>query len=92
MDFLETEIYGEKGAYKKFKAKDKSFDTQKYDNAPLMKISMSKAFEIFAIYGDHENNPERIKLLEENCLCKYPSDFEDSVFITWYKHTTAGAI
>ena len=90
VNFFEIEIFGEKGAYKKFKEKDKTFNTEAYDNAPLMKLSMSKVFEIFVIYGDHENNPKKIKLLEDNCLCKYPDDFQDSVFIIWFMQTPHG--
>lgn len=81
VNFLEKEIYGEVGGYKKFTEGDKSFNKKAFEEAPLQKLSkMSKVFPTWAMYGDHYNDPKRIELLEQNCFGKYPDDFQDSVY------------
>jgi len=83
VNFMEKEIYGEIGGYKKFKTiqNAKSMNKSALANAPLKKLAADTSiFEIMSIYGDHHNDPQKIKELEENCFCKYPDGFQDSVY------------
>jgi len=78
VDMLEKEIYGEIGGYQKFLQKD--INKALFDKAPLKDLARENTFKIFAMYGDHQNDPKKIKLLEENCFSMYPEGFVDSVF------------
>jgi len=80
VEMLEKEIYGEVGGYEKYIQKDREFDKKAFDKAPLKDLAKENTFKIFSMYGDHQNNPKRIQLLEENCFSIYPEGFVDSVF------------
>ena len=81
VDFLEKEIYGELGAFEKFCEESSKFNKKAFAEAPLRKIArMRGAFEVWEMYGDHKDDPERIKLLEKNCFSKYPEGFKESIY------------
>lgn len=85
---LERAIYGEIGAFERFKKMEKSFNREVFELAPLKKLANTMVFELIEVYGDHKNDPERIHLLEKNCNAKYPEGFEDSVYIKFFKEET----
>jgi len=85
---LEKGIYGEIGAYEKFKKMDKSFSREAFEQAPLKKLANTMVFELIEVYGDHRNDPKRIHMLEKNCNAKYPEGFEDSVYVKFFSQET----
>jgi len=81
VNFLEKEIYGQVNGYEKFKTKNPDFNVKAFEKAPLKDLAkVSGAFEVWRLYGDHKDDPEKIQLLEKNCFAKYPEDFQDSIF------------
>jgi len=82
VNFLEKEIYGDVGEFKKFLGQAvQNINKSAFKNAPLKSIAKDiNTFKTLSIYGDHHNDPQQIKELEENCFCKYPDGFRDSVY------------
>jgi len=81
VNFLEKEIYGQANGFELYMKNSKEFDQKAFQTAPLKKfVEKPQIFQILSHYGDHHDNLQRIKLLEENCLAKYPEDFQMSVY------------
>lgn len=82
----EKEIYGEVGGYEKylkFNATKKGNLPEGFEEAPLNKLAGRKqAFEAWVAYGEHNDDPNKIKELEKNTFMKYPEDFKDSIYFT----------
>ncbi len=79
VEFLEKSIYGQVGGYELFNKK--KLDQKVVAGAPLGVLTQfPDFFPTLQLYGDHQNNPEKIQALEENCFANYPEDFENSIF------------
>ena len=85
VNFLETEIYGEKGGYSKYLDQSKPLKPEyllSLRNAPLFQLIKYDIFKEWKVYG-HVRTSEEEELLFKNCFTNDEDDYEPSILLKY---------
>jgi hypothetical protein len=83
VNFLETEIFGGVGEYKKYLENKKNLSAdyiRKLKTNPLYPIIKYDVFKDWKIYGE-TGDQEETKKLHDNCFTSDPADYVDSILL-----------
>ena len=61
---------------------------QKSGDFPLKDIQKLNGVKVWFIYGDHEEDPAKKKLLDKNCQAKSDEDYSNSIFFQKFEKKT----
>lgn len=83
VNFLEKEMFGEIGGYKKFMDQPRPLSSEylkKLKGNPLYAIIKYDVFKDWKIYGEVTNEEER-RILYQNCFTSDEKDYEPSIIL-----------